>query len=224
MHSRRLFRFRPIPWGTACALRIDSVTVDPGEEFTINLALENVSGTSTVGLVGALSGMAAAGAIVTSGQAAIHYFVGFCSPSQCFGGLNWIDDAFLNANDLSAGSYSPGDDSAFVVNTISTSGATSETGAIDPGLEGGINEPSARDVTINLIASIVGTHVLSLGGSYSDGSNVIGLSGPTFTVTVVPEPGSALLLVLVLGLLGLSASRSRVSRECSFLRPDGDEF
>lgn len=213
---------------TANAIEISVIgpdfgTVDSGEAFTINLAVENASGTSTVGVEGDLSGMAAAGAVVVSGQSATDQFVLFCSQSGCFGGLQYFGGAFWNPNDLpSSGNYTPGDDSIQVVNSISASGSTtSETGAIDPGLDGAINEPSARDVTISLIASVVGVHVLTISGDYSDGTQVIGLPGTTFTVTVVPEPGSALLLAL--GLFGLSTSRCRFSREYSS-HPQGGEF
>jgi len=200
----------------------DFVTVDSGEAFTINLAVENASGTSTVGVVGDLSGMAVAGAVVVSGQSATDQFVLFCSQSACFGGLGFFGGAFWNPNDLpSSGAYTPGDDGIRVVDSISVSGTTSETGAVDPGLDGAIDQPSARDVTISLIASVVGVHVLTISGEYSDGTQVIGLPGTTFTVTVVPEPGSALLLAL--GLFGLSASRCRFSREYSS-HPQGGEF
>jgi hypothetical protein len=185
-----------------------TVTVLPGEAFSFELAIDNASLTSTVGIDLTLSGMQAGGAVLTSGQSAVAHFTQFCSPSACFGGLNTIDNAFYNPSDLGAsGAYTPGDDSALVANTISTSGATAGAGVGDPGLVGALNEPSALDVVMNLVAQNAGTLQLFLSGNYSDGTDVIGLSGPTLTVNVVPEPGTALLMGL--GLAGLAGAGRR---------------
>jgi hypothetical protein len=188
----------------------DSVTVAPGAEFTFELAIDNASLTSTVGIQVVLSGMSAGGAVLTSGRSAFEHFTPFCSPSTCFGGINTLS-SFFNPNDLGAsGAYIPGDDSALVVNAISSSGATTASGAGDPGLIGAPNEPSALDVVMNLTAQTPGLLQLFVNGSYSDGASVFPLGGPTLTVNVVPEPGSALLIAV--GLAGLSASHTRGDR------------
>ena len=183
-----------------------SVTVQPGEAFTIDLAVDNASMTSTFGIDVHLSGLAAAGAVATSGRAALSYFVGFCIPIQCFGGLNVPNDAFFDANDLpGSGIYVPGGDSIVLVQAGGLS-ATSFDGSIDPGIDGPNDVPSPRDVTITLVANTLGTHVLTVGGIFLDGTNVLPIPGSqTYTVTVVPEPGTALLFGF--GLAGLGVSR-----------------
>ncbi len=189
-----------------------TVTVAPGQPFTIDIALDNASATNTFGVTGTITGLAAAGAVATGGQSAVSHFVLFCAPAptNCLGGINTVDNIFYNPNDLSAsGAYNPGDDSIAIVNVLGLA-ATAATGALDPGLDGGITVPSARDASITLVASVVGTHVLTVGGTFSDGVNVLPVQGTsTVTVNVVPEPGTALLMGL--GLAGLAAAGRRTA-------------
>jgi hypothetical protein len=187
-----------------------SVTINAGESFQIELALDNNSASTVFGVTGILDGMAAAGASVTSGQSASAHFVAVClaPPTGCLGGPLTVDNAFYNPNDLSAsGEYSAGDDSIVIVNALATAPSVN-TGAADPGLIGGDLVPSSLDVTLTLIANIVGVHVLTIGGTFSDGTNVIPITeGTTFTVTVIPEPGTAILMGL--GLAGLASAGRR---------------
>ena len=188
-----------------------TATIAPGGEFTIDLAVENASVTSTFGVVGTVSRLAAAGAIATSGETSLFHFVQFCSPSNCFAGLRYPHSG-PNPNDLTQGVYNPGDDSIVVVHAIGLA-ATSATGSLDPGLKGApFDVPDPRDATLTLIANAIGVHVLTIDGTYSDGVNVLPIqSGTNFTVTVIPEPGSALLCAL--GLIGLSfVGRDRTER------------
>jgi hypothetical protein len=171
------------------AIGATTVTVEPGEAFSFELAIDNASLTSTVGIEVTLSGMLAAGAVLTSGQSAVANFVQVCTPSACFGGLNTIDNTFYNPNDLGAsGAYTPGDDSALVANTISTSGATAQSGEGDPGLLGAINEPSALDVVMNMTATT--SSVFEVTGKYSDSVDVLPIEGSVMFTVNVPEPSA----------------------------------
>jgi len=192
-----------------------SATITEGGAFTIQLGIDNASLDSTPGFEGTLSGLAAAGASVTGGQSALSYFNEFCFAGPgCFNGITFIDGSFMNPNDLSA-SFTPGDDS-FMAISVAGVNFSSESGAIDLGLANDIANvtPSAIDSTIQLIATVVGVHEITVGGAWSDGVNVFPLATSTFTLTVlpIPEPGTALLLAL--GLMGLSAKNRKDRRGC----------
>ena len=183
-------------------------TIAPGGSITINIALDNAAGQATQGITATIAGLASAGAVATSGQSASAHFVGFCSPSNCFGGIDTVNNPFYNPLDLSAsGAYTAGDDTIVIVNALALS-PTSLAGALDPGLDGGLNAASARDITIVLAGFAPGVHELVIGGEFSDGATVLPItSTATLTVTVVPEPGTALLMGL--GLTGLAAAGRR---------------
>lgn len=185
-----------------------TVTVNVGEAFQINLALDNASATSTIGVEVRLSGMAAAGASAISGQSAGTHFAESCSLSECIGGLDTIDNPFYNPNDLSAsGAYTAGDDSIVIVLAVAVE-ATSQTGAVDPGLDGAINDPSFRDVTLNLMMTELGIHVFTISGEYADGVDVLPIEIPVvFIAQIIPEPTTTLLLGL--GLAGLATAGRR---------------
>ena len=125
-----------------------------------------------------------------------------------------LDDLFFDSSDLSAGAaYTPGDDDVLVISAISLpTQPTDAPGDLDPGLDGQPGMPSARDATIELVASTVGVHVLHFGGEFA----LAGVEcpcerplagAPSLTVTVVPEPSSAVLLSI--GLAVLAGRRER---------------
>jgi len=197
----------------------DAITVDRGEMFSIDLALDNASETSTNGVEVRLFGMTAAGASVTSGRTAVSHFVEICTSTSCLGGLNTIRNAFFNPDDLSEnptrerdenGVLGPGTDSMLVVVALFPLSFTQQSGVLDPGLDNGATSPSHRDVSISLIANTIGIHILTFETEFStsiDGAFPIVVSGPerTFTVTVVPEPGVGTMIGL--GLAGLAMGR-----------------
>ena len=163
-----------------------TVSVGVGETVTIDLAVDNPDGQIVNGVDIELTGLQAAGAIVIGGQTAPHHFVSFCQPTVCFGGLNTIDNPNFDPLNLAGGVYSPGDDSVFVIRSLAFD-PTSETGSIDPGLDGPFDVPSVRDVTIELTAATEGSHVLTVEGEFSDGVSVLPVVGTTITINV-PEP------------------------------------
>lgn len=184
----------------------DTFTVLPGDSFTVDIALTNTSGDSVAGITGTISGLAGV-ANVDSGVTASAHLAQFCSPTQCFGGVSTVDNAFFNPNDLSQGNYNPGDDEVVIVNALALSPSVAD-GSGDPGLIGAVNEPSDLDVRITLVAAGVGQSVLTVGGSFSDGTNTLPITATaSIGVTVIPEPGTALLMGL--GLAGLATAGRR---------------
>ncbi len=78
-----------------------SITVEQGQAFSIDLSLTNDSATSLAGLDVELSGMAGAGAVVTSGQTAAAHFVQNCSATERLGGVNTARNNFFDPDGLS---------------------------------------------------------------------------------------------------------------------------
>lgn len=210
---------------TASAIEVsfvggNSATVAPGEAFTLNIALDNASASLVQGVDIELTGLAAAGATVVSGETArnvdflgsaspVHFARLACStsPPECSTGLASVDNAFFDPADLSGGIYSPGDDSVFIIRALA-SAITNGNGSLDPGLNLSFSGAGAVDASLMVTALTAGTFELTVGGTYSDGSNVLGIQqGATFTLNVIPEPGTALLMGL--GLAGLAAAGRR---------------
>ncbi|MHA7838981.1 MAG: hypothetical protein ACX98W_16100 [bacterium] len=182
-----------------------TLNVDAGEQFTIELAFDNPGGTSLVGVDGQLTGLLAAGATVISGQSASIHFTGFCSPTECFGGLPTADNQFYNPNDLASnGAFTPGvNDNLQIVNALAAT-PTTQTGAVDPGLIGAIDEPSALDVTLTLSLANVGTQVLTIGGEWLAGAGVpVDPIAPLDVTVTVPEPGAMAASLASLGALAM---------------------
>ena len=184
-----------------------SATITSGDAFTIQLGIDNASLDNTPGFEGTLSGLAAAGASVTGGQAAQTHLNEFCFAGPgCFNGVATINNAFYNPNDLGA-SFNAGDDSFLAINVAGAAFAAN-SGAVDLGVANDTTTvtPSPIDAIINLVANVVGVHQITVGGSWSDGVGVFDLATTTFTLTVlpIPEPGTALLMGL--GLAGLAAA------------------
>jgi hypothetical protein len=173
-------------------------TIDVGDIFTIDIELKNASGDAINAFDGGiLSGLS--GFEVVSGQSASAYFVGLCSPSACIGGLDTIDNHFFNPKDLStSGAYSPGDAGIKLVSALALS-PTSANGAIDPGLIGPPNAPSALDATIVLRAVAPGLHDLVFGFELVISGQVVNSPTQTLALTVfgdpIPEPEATLPMI-----------------------------
>ncbi|RKZ07189.1 hypothetical protein DRQ32_10315 [bacterium] len=186
-----------------------SATILPGGAFTIQLGIDNVSLDSTGGIKGYVTGLVAAGASVTGGQAVQTHLNEFCfAGAGCFNGVATINNALYNPDDLGANAV-PGQDTFLAINVDGTN-LSSQSGAIDLGLANDIANvtPSPIDAVINLTANVVGVHELTIGGVWWDGVNWLPLASSTFTLRFdVPEPGTALLMGL--GLLGLATSGRR---------------
>lgn len=177
-----------------------------GEFFTIDLALTNDSASPVRDVQISLTGLNDVSATVVSGVTASRHFVTVClpNPDECYGGLPSTDNAFFDPNDLTLG-YAPGDDSLPIVNAYGIQTTTS-TGALDPGLDGGLLDPSDRDVTLQLVSTLpVGQFAVE--GEWFDGTTWTPFTPIEFTLLLdaVPEPGTACLLGL--GLAGFSATR-----------------
>lgn len=211
---------------TATAIEVsfvggNSATIAPGETLTLNIALDNVSASIVQGTDVSLTGLSAAGATVLGGRAINQvnpttgaqnpvHFTPFCSPVECFGGLASIDNPNYDPNNLAGGNYVAGADSVFVIRAVSFSPANG-TGVNDPGLAELFGQglgAGATDATLDITAQTVGVFTLVLGGEFSDGTDVLPLGTSSFELTVIPEPGTALLMGL--GLAGLAgAGRGR---------------
>ena len=103
-----------------------------------------------------------------------------------------------------------GDDSALVFNIAGTVFSANSGVGVDPGFNQTAVDPiiaSDLDAFVEIMASTVGLHTITLSGSWSDGVNVIPLADIQVLVNVIPEPGTALLMGL--GLAGLAAAGRR---------------
>ena len=134
--------------------------------------------------------MAAAGADVVSGAAALTHLNEFCfAGAGCFNGVATINNAFYDPNDLSA-NFTLGDDGLLAIN-VAGAAFSASSGAVDLGVANDtVNvTPSPIDATIEFTATTVGVHTLTLDGNWSDGVDVFPIPSSTFTLTV-PEPGA----------------------------------
>jgi hypothetical protein len=103
---------------------------------------------------------------------------------------------------IAAASLSPDISNPFVDNS----------GALDPGLDGALDEPSDRDVTLDLVANAIGTHIISITGEYADGTDVLAFQQDAISTVHATErlagavPESNAVLGFSLGTLIAAAS------------------
>lgn len=201
----------------------ETITVRPGDLVTLDMALDNVSRTPTVGLIIELRGWFGVAEVI-SGVAAnsgpgfvgapVHFAEpGTCTPTGCASGLGSVNNPFYGPNDLTAQIQvqPPGLFRVFVALVGFGVAPVRGDGSLDPGLagefgSGGIGAVDAT-LTLRIATQVQGLYTLRLDGEYSDGSDVLRIqSGDSIVLHVIPEPGTALLIGA--GLVALCASRS----------------
>ena len=176
----------------------------PGDVVTIDVTLRS-DGALTLGIGGAATGYDPAVAEFTSGTATGSFLNGNCFPGfGCFGGLDNLAPVPLTQTSVTAGILV-----AFATGA-SVTGVTND-GTIDEGVDG-----VAGSAQFQLVFTAVGpgTTTLDIGEALADGSATVGAGGATLvtnsasvTLTVVPEPGTALLMALGLAGLGFAGRR-----------------
>ena len=190
-----------------------SVDLNVGEVFDIHINVDNADGTGVQGLGASIFGYneAVADFDAGTGRAARSFFTQFCGgANNCFGGIDQADNAFFNRLNLVESAIGANGNRVQIVNAAALS-PTVANGANDQGWDGTAGTP---DVPVTFRAIGVGTTVLQIGTGYQ-GDGVVLAGGAvepagqstTFTINVIPEPGTALLMGL--GLAGLAMAGRR---------------
>lgn len=178
-----------------------SATVLPGESVTIDIRLSNTSLTQVAGLGASVTDYGANAFV--GGEAVSSYLNQVCFPTAgCFNGLT-----NLAGGALSESAIAPNPNRIQIALSAALT-AVGTDGSIDPGLDGATGTAQFT-VTFTAVESaniLVGTSYQGDGVVLPDGS-VIQAQGASFALTVVPEPGTALLMGL--GLAGLAAAGRR---------------
>lgn len=181
----------------------NTVTVLPGELVTVDLLLRNPTGDPVAGLAYSAHGYDESVADFHSGEAISKYLTTVCiAPGSCFGGLDNLNAGALEETEIG----SRGKRIQFAI-SASLVGFTN-TGDTDQGLDG-VEGSSQFRILFEAIAPGITTILLDT--SYqgdavilTDPVRTIAGIGSTFTIRVVPEPGTAILMGL--GLIGLATS------------------
>jgi hypothetical protein len=179
----------------------DSATVAPGDQVTIDIVITNNSLTSVNGLGASVTGYGANELV--GGQAVANYLNAICvAPGACFGGLANLAGPALSESSIGANGNR--------VQIALSAALTAVVGApnTDQGLDGTVGSAQFTvTFTARESASIeIGTGYQGDGVILGDGST-IQAQGATFALTVIPEPGTALLMGL--GLAGLASAGRR---------------
>lgn len=191
---------------------IPTEPVAPGDIITLDIRMSNTNGDtpSVLGLGASVHGYAGNASFV-SGEAVGTYLNTNCFPGfGCFGGLPNLAGAASGANrtlaQSSIGAFGPRVQIALSASTTATTGI----GTIDPGLDGGNGTAQfrvsfqilegAQDFDLLIDSSYQGDLVNTSAGDRE-------IAGQTVRISIVPEPGTALLMGL--GLAGLAAAGRR---------------
>lgn len=192
----------------------------PGDVVTINIRMSNPDPDQIFGVGGGIQGWDESVASFTSGQMNVGPY--FCTNAGCTTGLGnslpfTLDpetELFYSAgpearqNIGGVGNYVP------IVQAISTTGRLG-TGVRDPGIDGVVDGGDAQFRVVFTVTG-PGTTTIDIGTNANPTlGNVVALAGGVseqatnalITLTVVPEPGTALLMGL--GLAGLAAAGRR---------------
>jgi hypothetical protein len=182
------------------------IIVPLGGTFAIDLAVDNASQDSVALVELAILGSHAAGMLVTSGRASRQILV------QDFGGVGGgglpsLVNSFYDPDDFTQNRQPTAVfDNILVGAWLDTSPRTAD-GSLDGGIDGtNVLDPQPRDSTITFLAESLGVYTLTVAPSWvefgSNGSAYYELPPIGISVSVVPEPGTALLLGL--GLVALA--------------------
>ena len=179
----------------------DSATVNVGDSFTIDILVTNTAGTELAGLGASVSEYGANE--FDSGAAVSSYLNAVCvSPGICFGGLLNLAGGALEESAI--GGF--GDRVQIALSAgLST---VANDGSIDQGIDGvvGTTQFSLTFTAAESADILIGTSYQGDGVILGDGTS-IQAQGATFSLNVIPEPGTALLMGL--GLAGLASAGRR---------------
>jgi hypothetical protein len=188
----------------------NSIDLAVGESVEISINVDNASATGVNGLGASVWDYDEAVAGFTSGVASRSFFVQFCgAPNNCFGGVDQAANAFFDRLALRESSIGTSGNRVTIVNAAALS-PSSATGALDQGWDGTTGTP---DIVVVFTATGLGSTTLQIGTGYTGDGVVLGdgsliqADGATFTINVIPEPGTALLMGL--GLAGLAVAGRR---------------
>jgi hypothetical protein len=181
--------------------------LNPGDVVTIDIQLTS-DGEALYGLGGSAVGYDASVAVFSTGTTTASALNLVClpAPTGCLGGLPNSTSNPLTESSLNA----PGLPEVQFFNGISVAPITG-TGLLDEGYSG---VAGTAQFQLVFSAGAAGTTTINLGANGAYGDNAIGAGGTTLastngaiTITVVPEPGTAILMGL--GLVGLASAGRR---------------
>ncbi len=188
---------------------LDSLLV--GDEVTLDIRISSTGAPAVVAVAAGVFGYDPDVAGFQSGNAVSGFLYDFCVPTLgCFAGIdNLLAGALSETNSPS----SIGRSVTFANGVSITERAA--TGALDFGLDGSVTDAQFR-VTFRMLA--LGSTTLTVGTTTeinaglgvvfaNTGGALDQATNAAFTLTVIPEPGPALLLGL--GLIGLATLRRR---------------
>jgi hypothetical protein len=187
--------------------------LNPGDEITIDIRISNPGGGNVFGVGGAAFGWDNGVVNFVSGSSVTEVL-----HNQCFTGVVCISGLTNQASGpRSEGPATPGSGrNVQIVNAIGTTPTTGAASDQSPGLDGAIGGGDAQfrlvfraaapgvttiQIGTNIDDPILGNAVIGDGGAASNAANA------SVTVSVVPEPGTALLMGL--GLAGLAMAGRR---------------
>jgi hypothetical protein len=187
-----------------------SVDLAVGESVEISINVDNASATGVNGLGASVYGYDEAVAGFVSGVASKSFFVQFCGgPNACFAGVDQAANAFFDRLALRESEIGSSGKRVSIV-TAAALAPSVQTGALDQGWDGTTNTP---DIVVVFTATGLGSTTLQIGTGYTGDGVVLGdgsliqAAGTAFTINVIPEPGTALLMGL--GLAGLAVAGRR---------------
>jgi len=177
----------------------DLLAMVPGETLTLDITMRS-DGEALNGLGAAV--YAYNGALTyVSGDTAANAFYSVCVAGTCYGGLS-------NSLASAGPTQNVGDEIQFF-NGIAIQ-ATTQTGANDVGIITGVAGDAQAQLVFTVNNSVtfgVGTNPAYADSAIGAGGATLSVMNETVVVTVIPEPGTALLMGL--GLAGLAAAGRR---------------